>query len=498
MTKYAMFLGAALLATPALADPVTEAEVRAVLEVLASDDFEGREPGTDGGRKTLHYLATQWHDAGLVGGARDGGWYEPVVLVSNRATVTPVTARHDGAVVDLDGRAAMIVGGSEPVSMSDVPIVYGGYGIAADGVPLGDVSGKIVVMLLTPPVFDGKTLENDNPLGRAMGLLGAGASAVLAVLPSAMPFDGIVARLSGGQQRLEGAEAGGGASLPEGAIVGVADSEFLEALARHMGSDAQAWTRAAGSADFAPVATGLVSDIAGHANAPSRSVYFNVVGKLPGTDPSLAAIATGGHWDGYGICRPEGAEDRICNGAVDNASGLAAITALADDLVEDGPYLRDILLIGFTMEEKGLWGARGMAADPPQDIALLLNLDTISTSDNVDRVAVIGRGTFKMDEAIMAAVEPHGYSINETQKYANRQDGAAFQQAGIPAYVVSVNWGDMESFDRYVEQGPYHQPGDEITEVKYGAMVADANLNLALLRHFGNMAELPEGKIEKE
>ncbi|MBW0144975.1 M28 family metallopeptidase [Sphingomicrobium clamense] len=497
MTKFAALLAAsAVIAVPAWADPVEEAEIREVLEVLASDEFEGREPGTEGGRKTLHYLATQWAEAGLVGGARDGGWYEPVILVSSKPTVSPVAARDGDKPVELAGRSALIVGGSEPTALSDVPIVYGGYGVTPEGAPLPDIAGKLVPMLAGPAPFEGISPANNNPLGRAMGLLGAGANAVLAILPSGMPFDGIVAQMSGGQPRLEGTSGGGG-GMPDGAVIGVANDAFVDAIAQHAGSDGAQWAEAAATEDFSAVDTGLVTDIEAAASAPSRSVYFNVVGKLPGTDPSLGAIAVGGHWDGYGICRPEGAEDRICNGAVDNASGLAAMTAFADDLVEDGPYLRDILVVGFTMEEKGLWGARGMAANPPQDIDLLFNIDTIATTDNTDRVAVIGRGVFAMDEEVLAAVEPHGYTLNDTQKYSNRQDGHAFVQAGIPAYVVSVNWGDMENFDRYVDEGPYHQPGDDMSEVRLGATVADANLNLALLQHFADKAALPEGKSEE-
>jgi Zn-dependent M28 family amino/carboxypeptidase len=197
------------------------------------------------------------------------------------------------------------------------------------------------------------------------------------------------------------------------------------------------------------------------------------------------------HWDHFGICRAEGEPDRICNGAVDNASGIAAMIEVAGHLARGRRPARDILFLATTAEEVGLLGAEefvGRPTVPLASIAAVVNLDTIAIHRAGSPVAVIGRGTAPLDAAIDATIAAEGRRLDsdtEANGFLRRQDGWAFTRRGVPAVLVGGSFSDMALLNAFLE-GAYHAPEDEVGPnlVLEGA-AEDADLMVALARRLG-------------
>ncbi|MEO0872193.1 MAG: M20/M25/M40 family metallo-hydrolase, partial [Pseudomonadota bacterium] len=133
-----------------------------------------------------------------------------------------------------------------------------------------------------------------------------------------------------------------------------------------------------------------------------------MIGRLAGTKPDAksdtGAVLLMAHWDHLGLCGPEGAEDRICNGAIDNASGIAVMLELARRLAEAGPYENDIYVLATSAEESGLLGAQAFAANPPlplESIIAAFNFDSVALAKAGAPVGFIGEGRTSLDPLVL-------------------------------------------------------------------------------------------------
>jgi hypothetical protein len=325
-----------------------------------------------------------------------------------------------------------------------MPIIYVGYGVDAAGRVIADVRGKVAVMLMANRAGEDPMSAAD----RRLALGAAGAAGVLLIPDPRFGFDALAGSFSRPRGQLT-------EKLPATQIEGLITIETADALLRVGGVDPE---QARGA-------------------------------RLPGRYSGPGTVALMGHWDHLGLCRPAGAPDRICNGAVDNASGIAVLLETARHL-GSGPRLdRDIVVIATTGEEMGLLGAEYFASHPTlrlADIRILLNVDTVAITPRGTPMAIIGRGT-PADTEIEGVARALGRAIDsdgDADSFVRRQDGYAMQRHGVPAVMAGGSFSDMALLQHFIA-GPYHGPDDELTDAtELGGAADDADLHIALARHF--------------
>jgi aminopeptidase YwaD len=197
------------------------------------------------------------------------------------------------------------------------------------------------------------------------------------------------------------------------------------------------------------------------------------------------------HWDHFGRCVPAPAPDQICNGAVDNASGLAMLTELARRLATGPRPERDVYFLATTAEEWGLLGAQAFAENPPvplDTIVAAFNLDTVAVAPAGSPVAIVGKGLTPLDAGIAEVLKEQGRREGDeaiAQTYIRRQDGWALLQRDVPAVSVTSAFSVPAALDRYIAER-YHQPSDGPVGIDYGGAADDLLLHVALVRYFAD------------
>lgn len=233
------------------------------------------------------------------------------------------------------------------------------------------------------------------------------------------------------------------------------------------------------------------------ANDPARAPIHanNVIGRIPGSEGTGEAIVFLAHLDHVGLCRPPGAADRICNGAVDNASGVASLIEIARALAHGPRPRRDILFVATAAEELGLVGARAFAANPPVPLASIvaaLNLDTVAVAPRGAPVTIVGRGRTGLDRLVDATARGLGRRVDPgfgADRLVKRQDGWALLQQGVPAIMVGGAYGP--ALDRFFASR-YHQPDDEADGgLQLGGAAEDVLLHVALGAALADPAQYP-------
>ena len=421
------------------------------IEVLASDDYMGRKPGTEGGRKTIDYLAGELEKYGFEPGYN--GSFEQKVAFERSAA--PKVALLLGDTV-IEGEGVVSLAGSTDF----------------DGVELARIASTDDI----DDTIAGKLMVIENPmLMREAAQAGLEAGARGAIV---LAGDALLANFAGGAQR-------------ERVKLADMDNGDAEPVFIFLGDDASAAFKAA-NADM--VSAAYTSD-------GTRFESANVIGRLPGSRPEAGAIVMMAHWDHIGECGEPDAEDRICNGAVDNASGIAAMLETARRLAA-GPQLeRDVYIMGTTAEEMGLLGATYFAENPPRpldEIHAALNIDTVAIAPADAPLSVIGWKRTPLDASIEGVAASLGRTVevgDESDKYVRRQDGWALMNKGVPSVLVSSSFGDAEATDTYMSSR-YHAASDEIWEgFEIGGAASDVPVYVALMRHWATPAlySKPEG-----
>ncbi len=460
------------------------------IEVLSSDAFEGRLPGSAGEQKTIDYLESQFRAIGLEPGNGDS-FVQSVPLVS--MTVDPGTTLK---VSGQSGAAAYAYGDDfmvwtkrviDRVDLVDSELVFVGYGIVApeygrDDYQGLDVTGKTVVMLVNDPGYTTGDPQVFN--GRAMTYYGrwtykyeeaarqgaAGALVIHETGPAGYPWDVVRGSWSGAQFDLVAEDA----NLSRVAVEGWLTEETASAILEAAGHDLGSLQTAAASPDFEPVPLGLTASI-GLENEIERITSRNVLALLPGSERPEEIVVYMAHWDHLG--KDESLEgDQIYNGALDNATGTAGLLELAEAFValEDRPA-RSILFLSVTAEEFGLLGSRYYATNPvyplPQTVAAI-NLDGMNIYGPMRDMTVVGRGMSELDGFLESVAETEARVLRpdpETEKgFYYRSDHFEFAKQGVPALYTDTGidhiefgeaWG-IQRRDDYTAQR-YHKPSDE-------------------------------------
>ena len=465
-------------------DSITEAQLKQHIDILASDEFEGRGPGTTGEAKAIGYIAQQWANAGLQGGLADGRWYDPVELIESKAGPAKMAFKTKGRTIGLPKDSLIIRGRDAVTHLQDVPVVFAGYGVDADGKVAADVAGKLVVILMKEPI----TGPIKELRARRDAVAKAGAAAVFVISEEQVPWDMIKKAYASGTTI---------ASRQQGISVdGMISPKGAQALFKANKIDWANALRESDKPNFAGITLKSKANVDATTNIRIVKSH-NVIGKIPGKlGADKGVIVFLGHWDHLGICRPEGAVDRICNGAVDNASGIAVLIEAAKRLAKKQPD-RDIYFLATTAEEMGLLGAYAFADKPvvPLDkIVAAFNIDTIAVVPKGERVAILGRGTTNLDADIDAITRSLGREPEtglDSNVMVNRQDGWALKARGVPALMVSGSFADMKKLMAYLE-GDYHQPEDQPGDkIILSGAAEDADLHVAIGKHFGSVTAWP-------
>ncbi|WP_374527237.1 M28 family peptidase [Novosphingobium sp.] len=488
---FAPLLAASLLFSPLSAAPrkpsraeQANAELKgqllAHITELASDAYEGREPGTNGEAMTLRYLGKQWFDIGLESGTNDPGnpWFAPVTIVGREPDGSRAQFMRKGRRIILPANATLVLTSGKRGLVENAPILFVGDGKVVP--PRAELAGRVALLL------DG---EEDGTSERQNALLKGGASAVLTVLDGDRSMDNV----AGHRQRmgyfLAGEELGGD-------IEGFVTAAAFDKLLVGSGQTLVSLQKSADQPNF--VARPLDLTVSLEATTrETRIKTHNVIGKIPGRHPELGAVLLVAHWDHFGRCVAPPAEDQICNGAVDNASGLAVLTEVARRLAKGPGMERDVYFLATTGEELGLLGAEAFAQDPPiplGHIVAAFNIDTVAIGPAGQPIAIVGKGMTPLDAQIAAVAKAQKKKLVQDDKanaYVRRQDGWALLQHDVPAVMVSSSWGDIARVDAFMESD-YHRPSDQVKPgLELGGAADDVLFLVALTRWFADPRKVP-------
>lgn len=500
---------AAALPDVALPD-LSLATLQSVTKELSSDAFEGRAPGTAGEEKTVAYIIKQYEAAGLKPG-NNGSWTQDVPLVeitAKNATPlsftggkTPVTAQYAKDYVAFSYRV------QPKTEVKDSDVVFVGYGINApekgwnDYAGL-DVKGKTVVVLVNDPDWQTKEAKGEFN-GRAMTYYGRwsykyeeaarqGAAAVLIVHdtePAAYGWNVVESSNTGTQYLAESKNGGADQTLANGWIQLPKAKELFASA----GQDFDALREAAKKKGFKPVALTGVKANFGFDNQISKKMSRNVIGVLPGAKRPDEYVLYTGHWDHLGRCTPVAGDD-ICNGAVDNASGIAGLVTLAQAYQKAGAPDRSVVFLAVTAEESGLLGSKYYAENPVFPLAQTVggvNMDALNAIGPTKDIVVVGRGKSELDAYVakLAQMEKRVIKDEPTPEkgFYYRSDHFSFAKLGVPMFNFGsgddlINGGieaGKKAAEDY-EKNRYHAPGDEYDAItNWDGMIADLRLYYA-------------------
>ena len=535
-----LLLATALLCAPMLASPafaqgaptatkVDPARLAEHIKILSSDAFEGRAPASAGEEKTVAYITAQMKAVGLVPGGdlgKDGqrAWTQDVPL-ARFGFKGPVTA-HFMAGADhipiaqgeqLSIRANMT--NLDAVSIKDAPIVFAGYGVTAperkwDDFKGLDVKGKIVVVLVNDPDFE--TGEGDFG-GKAMTYYGRwtykyeeaarrGALGLLIVHETAPASYGWnTVKNSNTNLMFDIVRQEPGKSHPT--LEGWMQRDVAVDLFKRAGLDFDALKKQAQTRDFKPAELKGVTFSASYAIDHSVIVSKNIAGVIKGAKHPDEYVVYSGHWDHLGVGLPDAKGDKIYNGAIDNADGVASILELARLFKGDAAPDRSILFMTVTAEERGLLGSEYYSANPLYPLGKtvgVLNIDALSAAGPARNFSVSGSAKLGLLDDLIAVGKAEGRVFSPDPNPAAgsfyRSDHFPFAKRGVPAIsfesgddlitgglTAGKAWGESYTTDRY------HQPADEWNDSwNLDGIVQDLGLLHTLGDQLANSRRWPE------
>ncbi len=428
--------------------------LKSVTQELSSDAYEGRAPTTPAEDKTVAYIVKRFQAAGLKPGNK-GSWTQDVPMVEITANnVAPYAFTGGKTPVSLAYRTDMVAGTYRVAPKSVVAnsdVVFVGYGVTApekgwDDYAGIDVKGKTVVILINDP--DWQTMSREGPFeGRAMTWYGRwpykfenaakhGAAAAIIVHdtePAAYPWAVVQSSWTGPQLELDEK----GDHMDQSQVVGWMQKAGAERVFASAGKDYAALVAAAKVKGFKAVPLGLKMSTS-FDNSVRRQASKNVVGVLTGTVAPGDTVLYSAHWDHLGRCDAVDGDD-ICNGALDNASGIAGLVALAEAQGKAGPAKRSIAFLAVTAEESGLLGSRYYAEHPVFPLARTVggvNMDGLNISGRSKDFVLTGAGKSELEDLVKPFVAAEnrviGTEANPERGSYYRSDHFSFAKLGVP------------------------------------------------------------------
>lgn len=505
---------------------VDEASLHAHIKILSSDDFQGRKPFTEGETKTIKYIKEKFKALDVAPGNGES-YFQAVPMVELTAIPTStmtLAGRSEDLVLHVsEDFVAFTERVTDSVSLENSELVFAGYGTVApeydwDDYEGLDVKGKTVLVLVNDPgfasgdstFFKGKTMTY---YGRwtykyeeAARQGAAGCLIVHDTEPAGYGWSVITNSWSGASLYLDNL---GGNYQPDvlGWITTNAADRIFEASGLNIGDYAEK----SRSREFKSLSLGLNVDV-GVKNLIKKSTSQNVVGIIKGSEQPEEAIIYSAHWDHLGI-GPAVDGDSIYNGAHDNASGVAALIAIAEAYSKATQPKRTVVFLAVTGEEQGLLGSKYYAENPLFDVKKSvgnINMDGLPFYGKMKDLTVVGYGHSEMDDLASELAEKQGRYIipdpNPGKGYFFRSDHFHFAKVGIPALFAAGSYEHMEKGVEYAaqkssdyEKNAYHGPADEYSEDwDLGGAQQDAQLFFEMGWRLANSNEWPKWKEGSE
>ncbi len=526
----------ALIAVPLAAQPTATFDPGRLarhIQTLSSDAYEGRAPATRGEQMTVEYLVRELQAAGVqpggevVNGQRQ--WTQRVPLLKSDITGTPQMSIRTaaGAVPLTQGEQVSVrppVDGQKQVRLGGAPLVFAGYGVAApernwDDFKGQDVKGKILVVLVNDPDFEG---GEGSFGGKAMTYYGRwtykyeeaarrGAAGVMIVhetAPASYGWDTV--RNSFGATNFDIVRANPAAEHT--GFESWIQRDVAVQLFRSAGIDFEAARQAARRRDFKPIDLKATLDASIAANTEVITSY-NVAGIRPGTTRPQETVIYTAHHDHIGIGAPDANGDRIFNGAVDNATGIAHIIEQARAFARAPRTERSVVFLAVGAEEKGLLGSDYYAANPlyplSQTVAVL-NTDAMGPYGKARNFSIAGQPSGELLDMLVAEARRQGRTFSPDPRPEAgsffRSDHFPFAKGGVPA----ISWrsgndlvnggvarGNALSADYTAKR--YHQQDDEYSRNwDLGGITQDAQLLFAVGYRLANSNQWPNWAADSE
>ncbi|WDE03768.1 M20/M25/M40 family metallo-hydrolase [Thalassomonas viridans] len=479
------------------------------IKTLASDEFGGRGPLSQGETLTTSYLAKAYQQAGLAPGAGDGFLQKvPMAkLTPDQDMVLQLGDLHFAAGKDFTARTKQI---NPEVRLKDSELVFVGYGINAPEYQWNDyagldVKGKTLLMLVNDPGF---ATQDDNLFtGNAMTYYGRwtykyeeaarqGAKGVLIVHETdaaGYPW-GVVENSNTGSKFTLVDENSNSGMLP---VMGWLHLDAAERLFARAGMDYQALKAGAKTRGFKPVPLALEANLTLNSQI-EQAESDNVVALLPGTKLADEYIVISAHWDHLGTKQTPGGP-KIHNGAVDNATGTAATLELARTLMarsKASPFKRSIVFVNYTAEETGLIGSELFAEGglyPSKQMVAVLNIDGMNPSDSVDYILQYGKNMSEMEHYLADAAGAQGRRVKMDPRPQNglffRSDHFSLAKQGVPG-LLFMSLGDTDP--DYISH-KYHKEADDYSAAwSLAGMEQDMALLQAIALKLANSDHWPK------
>ncbi len=466
------------------------------VKTLASDEFEGRGPNTAGEQKTVEYIAKQFEAAGLKPGGElvkgKRSWYQevplgrfeikgPVVLNAHAGKDNLPFAQGEQMAV----RAAM--NGARRVDFDKAPLVFVGYGVTAPERKWNDfkgisLKGKLAVVLINDPDFE--TGQGDFG-GKAMTYYGRwtykyeemarqgalGTIIVHETAPASYGWATVKNSNTNVMYDIVRKEPGKSHAPMEAWI----QRDVAAELFKRAGLDFEAAKKQAQSRDFKPVELKGVSLSAHYAVDTQVIKSKNVVAVREGSAAPNETVIYSAHWDHLGVGLPDAKGDKIYNGAIDNATGVAALLELGRAYAKAPAPRRSVVFLAVTAEEKGLLGSEYYAANPLYPLATtagMINMDALSPQGPARNFTISGSARLDLLDMLVAKFKQIGVTYTPDPHteagYFFRSDHFPMAKRGVPAF-------SLDSGEDWIEGGVaagkaaqeayttnnYHQPSDE-------------------------------------
>lgn len=524
------------------AEPAAEAaaisteNLSEIVRVLASDEFEGRAPGTPGETKTVEYLIDRFEEIGLEPGGENGGWTDPVTLLHSRVVdLRTLDVRSGDNTLDMkQGRDIEISSANprETIVIDDAPVVFVGFGASAperDWDDYGDIdlTGKVALFLVNDPDFG---VAEDDPVaglfgGNRMTYYGRwaykfeeaarrGAAAALVIHETEAAGYGWNVAASGPGDNY--AVASDGSGKPSVDLQGWLHKDMAQQWLGLAGHDLDTLKAAARKADFEAFTLEDVTFNADLGLTVERIESQNVLGKITGTTRPDETIMLSGHWDAYGKGIPDSQGRTVMPGANDDALGLAGIMEIARVLKAGEPLDRTVVVAAWTAEESGLLGSEAYAQDPVYPLETTVanfTLDILNTAGPARDVVQVGEGQSELEEMMAEAADRQGRYVSLESLPQNglfyRADHFSLARRGVPVILIMGIAGGPDLVEGGREAGAewvagyianrYHNQNDAWDpDWDLRGAAEDVELILDMTRRLANSTEWPAIKETSE
>ncbi len=506
-----------------------------IVRELASDEYQGRAPGTPGGKKTVNYLVNQFRALGLEPGAADGRWTNDVPMIHTlfdgagdlkfvvQGEAQPLQQKRDIAVSTVHDVESIAI---------DSPVVFVGFGAYAperdwDDYGSIDLRGKVALYLVNDPDF---AAQPDEPVAgrfgnRRMTYYGRwaykfeeaarrGAVAALVIHETeAAGYGWNVASSSPGENY---AVVGAGESVPPVLLQGWLHGDAAAALMQSAGFDLDALRTRARRPDFEAFEMEGVRFEASASVTVDHFESSNVLALLPGDSHPDEILMVSAHWDAYGVGEADEQGRTIRPGANDDALGIAGLLEIARVLKAGPPLDRSVVFAAWTAEESGLLGSSAYAKNPVYPLERTvanLTLDILNTAGPSRDVVLVGEGQSELEDDLARAAAAQGRTVTPESLPENglfyRADHFPMARRGVPVLLIMQIAGAADLVDGGREAGKqwiddyigncYHQTCDAWNpDWDLRGAAQDIDLFRAIIEDLGDSRRWPQWRAGSE